>query len=110
MTRTPSKEESQEMLKWLNRNRHHLKAYDRQFVAYNANGIISHDRDLQQVLQIAEASGELFLIYLVPGFTESMVILPIQFRSVSRHQWQPEYPVLLKHKDSAIDATIISNK
>ena len=27
MTRTPSKEESREMLKWLNRNRHQLKPY-----------------------------------------------------------------------------------
>lgn len=107
MTRTPSKSESQEMLKWLNRNRHHLKPYAHQFIAYNANGIITHSQDLQQVLQIAKASGELFLIYLVPGFTESMVILPIQFRSVSRHEWQPEYPVRLKHKDSVINATMV---
>lgn len=107
MTRKPSKSESQEMLKWLNRNRHQLKPYAHQYVAYNANGIITHGQDLQQVLQIAEASGELFLIYLVPGFTESMVILPIHFRSVSRHEWQPEYPVTLKHKDSVLNATMV---
>ncbi len=67
MTRTPSKEESREMLKWLNRNRHQLKPYAHQYMAYNANGIITDRKDLQQVLQIPEASGELFLIYLVVG-------------------------------------------
>ncbi len=74
MSRIPSKEESREMLKWLNRNRYLLNRYAHQFIAYNASGIIAHGEHLREVMQLAEESGENFLIYLVPGFT-GMVIL-----------------------------------
>jgi hypothetical protein len=74
----PSKDESERMLKWLNSNREQLKLYAHQYIAYNANGIIAHGEDLHQVLESAQASGEIFSIYLVPGFTGSIVILPIR--------------------------------
>ena len=77
MNKTPAKNESREMLKWLNRNRQQLKQYAHQYVAYNANGIIANSENLREILQLAEASGEIFSIYLVPGFTGSIVILPI---------------------------------
>jgi hypothetical protein len=75
------------MLKWLNQNRRQLNQYAHQYVAYNAGGIIAHGDKLREVLLAAEDSGEIFLIYLVPGFTGSIVILPIYFRTVSRHEW-----------------------
>ncbi len=71
MNKTPSQSESRAMLKWLNHNRQQLKQYARQYVAYNASGIIANSENLREVLQLAEASGELFSIYLVPGFTAS---------------------------------------
>ncbi|MFE1745639.1 DUF5678 domain-containing protein [Coleofasciculus sp. H7-2] len=69
MSRTPSSDESREMLKWLNRNRQQLKNYDHQYIAYNAKGIIAHGENLREVLNLAEGSGEIYSIYLVPGFT-----------------------------------------
>jgi hypothetical protein len=75
MSRIPSKEESREMLQWLNRNRRQLNAHAHQYIAYNANGIICHNENLREVLDFAEASREIYSIYLVPGFTESIVIL-----------------------------------
>lgn len=65
------------MLTWLNRNRQQLKLYAHQYIAYNAKGVIAHSENLREVLQLAESSGEIFSIYLVPGFTASIVILPI---------------------------------
>lgn len=107
MSKTPSPEESREMLRWLNRNRRQLKDYAHQYVAYNANGIIAHSENLREVLHLAQASGEKFSIYLVPGFTGSIVILPIYFRTVSRHEWSPDYQVHLKHKDFEMNATMV---
>ncbi|MEO6863179.1 MAG: DUF5678 domain-containing protein [Microcoleus sp.] len=76
MTNMPSKEESHEMLKWLNRNRLDLlDFYRNQYVAYNAEGLIANSEDLRAILDLAQASGELYAIYLVPRSTASIQIL-----------------------------------
>lgn len=75
MSKTPSPEESREILKWFHQNRQHLKKYAHQYVAYNAKGIITHGENLREVIDKADASGEIYIIYLVPGFTGSIVIL-----------------------------------
>ncbi len=80
MSRTPSREESREMLKWLNRNRQQIqKDYAHQYVAYNANGIIAHSENLQEVMELAEASKEIFSIYLVPEYTGYAQFVGIRF-------------------------------
>ena len=108
MSRTPSPEESREMLKWLNRNRWMLlDRYKNQYVAYNAEHLIAHSENLQEVLQLAEASCEAFLIYLVPPYIASVQILHIRFRTVIRHSWLPNYPVKLKHKEGELYSTML---
>ncbi|NMG18548.1 retropepsin-like domain-containing protein [Brasilonema bromeliae] len=108
MSQSPSQNESREMLKWLNHNRQMLlDLYRNQYVAYNANGLIAHSENLREVLELAEASKQLFAIYLVPRRTASIQILPIRFRTVSRHDWQPNYHVRLKHRDINISTTIL---
>ena len=82
MNTTLSQNESREMLKWLNCNRRMLlDLYRNQYVAYNANRLIAHSENLREVLDLAEASGEAFAIYLVPQRTASIQILPIRFGS-----------------------------
>lgn len=108
MSRTPSLEESREMLKWLNRNRSMLlDYYKNQYVAYNADKLIAHSENLQEILELAEASGEIFAIYLVPRYVASIQILPIRFRAVTRHNWLPDYHVKLKHKNIEITTTML---
>ncbi|MBW4448013.1 MAG: retropepsin-like domain-containing protein [Spirirestis rafaelensis WJT71-NPBG6] len=108
MSKTPSPNESREMLKWLNQNRQMLlDLYKNQYVAYNANGLIAHSENLRELLQLAEASEQLFAIYLVPRSTASIQILPIRFRAIARHDWQPNYHVKLKHRDVDISTTML---
>ena len=108
MTKSLSKNQSEPMLKWLNKNRHQvLELYKNQYIAYNSEGVIAHSKNLQEVLQTAEASGQQFLIYLVPSRRLSLQILPIHFRSVVRHDWQPNYSVQLKHREIKINATML---
>ncbi|MFH7025080.1 MAG: DUF5678 domain-containing protein [Heteroscytonema crispum UTEX LB 1556] len=79
MSKTPSQDESREMLKWLNRNRQMLLyLYKNQYIAYNANGLIAHSENLREVIKLAEASGEIFVIYLVPRSTASIQILSMK--------------------------------
>jgi Family of unknown function (DUF5678) len=78
MNTTPSPSERDEILRWLNKNRQNLlDLYKNQYVAYNANGIIAHSENLQEVLELAKAEKQNFLIYLVPHHTASVQILPI---------------------------------
>lgn len=105
---TPSKSQSEEMLKWLNHNRQMLlDLYKNQYIAYNAHRLIAHSENLQEVLQLAEASKEHFAIYLVPRRTASIQILPIRFGTVARHDWQPNYHVKLKHRELEISTTML---
>jgi Family of unknown function (DUF5678)/Aspartyl protease len=108
MNATPSPNETREMLKWLNNHRRELlNFYKNQYVAYNASGLIAHSENLREVLNLAEANGEPFSIYLVPRQTSSIQILPIRFRTVSRHDWQPNYSVTLKHRDIELFTTML---
>ena len=108
MNQTPSPEEKNEMLKWLNRQRQNLlDLYKNQYIAYNSKGLIAHSENLQEVLDFAKASGEVFVIYLVPLSTASVQILPIRFRTVSRHDWQPNYHVTLKHGSKEINVIML---
>ncbi|AFY33919.1 DUF5678 domain-containing protein [Calothrix sp. PCC 7507] len=92
MSTKPSPEENRQMLKWLNRNRQMLlDSYRNQYIAYNANGLIAHSDNLREVLALGNASKQAFAIYLVPHHTASVQILPIRFRSVARHDRQPNY-------------------
>ncbi|MEA5471233.1 retropepsin-like domain-containing protein [Spirulina sp. 06S082] len=107
MTANISPEERDRMLQWLNRNLRDLQKYAHQYVAYNGDGVVAVNEDLDRVLEEADASGVVYSIYLVPGFTGSIVILPIYFRTVSRHEWQPNYPVSLRNQNREIDLTML---
>lgn len=108
MNKIPSKSESEQMLKWLNKNRRTLLSlYCNQYVAYNDHRVIAHSENLQDVLELATASGEMFAIYLVPRSTASIQILPIHFRTVARHDWLPNYHVRLKHNNVEVSTTML---
>lgn len=98
----------QKMLKWLNQNIHALRQnYCNQYIAYNAKGVIAHAQDLDYVLELAQSSKEEFAIYFIPRRTGAIVILPIRIRSISRHEWLPNYLVRLKHQKIEISVTML---
>ena len=95
-------------LAWLNQNIQNLRQnYYNQYIAYNADGLIAHDQDLDQVLKLAQESGEKYTIYFVPRRTGVIAILPIQIRSISHHDWLPNYSVQLKHREVEISAAML---
>jgi hypothetical protein len=73
MKQEMTKEQSEAMLKWLNKNLHKLlDNYSASFIAYNENGVISSGKDLGEVIKIAEKSGKHYAIYPVPRSRSSM--------------------------------------
>ena len=54
------------------------------YIAYNTNRIIAHSENLREVLELAKAAKQTFLIYLFPCHTASMKVLPIRFHTVFR--------------------------
>ena len=108
MTDSISQEQAQAMLRWLNNNREKvLDLYKDEYIAYNEKGIIAHGENLEPVLEEAKTTHQSFVIYLVPRHHYSIQILPIQFRSVVRHNWQPNYLVNLKHGKIEINTTML---
>ncbi len=108
MSDSISQEQGQAILRWLNQNREMvLDLYKDEYIAYNEKGIVAHSETLETVLKEAKASGQSFVIYLVPRNHYSIQILPIKFRSVVRHNWQPNYLVKLKHNQIEIETTML---
>ncbi len=106
--KTIDREKTYAILQWLNRNlRMLLSHYKNQYVAHNEKHLIAHSQNLQEVIKLANASGEYYVIYLVPRKTSSIQILPIYFRSVVRHDWQPNYLVTLKHNEQVITVEML---
>jgi hypothetical protein len=111
--------EQQKMLTWFYKNRTLLQQkYCNQYIAYNANGVLAHDQKLEPVLESAQSTGQVFAIYFIPRRTGAIVVLPIRIRSISRHEWLPNYLVQLKHQqeisvnmlvDSSADFSVISH-
>ena len=108
MNESISQEQAQAMLRWLNKNRESiLDLYKDEYIAYNEKGIVAHGENLKPVLEKAQGSGQSFVIYLVPRNHYSIQILPIKFRSVVRHNWQPNYLVKLKHNQIEIETIML---
>ncbi len=77
------KQETDQMLKWLNKNhRNLLERYKDEYVAYNAQGLIAHSENLQEVLLKANKLNQRYAIYLVPKKSCYLQILPIRFRAI----------------------------
>lgn len=103
-----SPEENYQLLKWLHRNRRELlRLYKNQYVAYTFDRMLAHGENLDEVLAAASATGELFGVYRVPPRSASVQILPVYFRSITRHDWQPNYHVKLTHREHELSIPML---
>lgn len=108
MANSSQSSKDQAMLKWFNQHRQEIaKLYKSQYIAYDETGIVAHGKNLDKVLEIARNTKEDFAIYLVPSRQSSVKILPIYFRSVVRHQWEPNYHIMLKNKEKEVKANML---
>jgi len=75
-------------LESLNQNIQTLRQnYYNQYIAYNAKGVIAHIQDLDQVLALAQASGEKYTLYFVSRRIGAIVF--IIMRDLQKSDAQP---------------------
>ena len=85
---------------WYKANRRELKKYRGQWIAYTNQGVISCDRDYRKMKDGIPADTP-NLSYVIGRIFESEFIEPVRFypvrmRSLTSHDWQPRYEVLLR--------------
>jgi hypothetical protein len=85
---------------WLKTNRKVVKKMAGQWIAYSQEGIYAHGEDQGEVVKTVRATGKDFILrYLHPtSFIDKPRLLPVRFRSLKSHQWEPLYLITLQTK------------
>jgi len=85
---------------WYQANKNELKKHRGEWILFTHEGIIAHDKNY---LKVSEAINGLSSPYLIDhifetDFVEPTRLIPIRFKQVRQHEWQPKYDVTLKLK------------
>jgi hypothetical protein len=88
---------------WYNSNRNQLRKYKSQWIAFTNDGVIVHDKNLFKVAKATDnlPVSQYVIDYIFDSdFVEPVRLLPVRFKNVKRHEWQPKYQVVLKVQTS----------
>ncbi len=88
---------------WYNSNKSKLRKYKSEWIAFTNDGVIVHDKNLFKVAKATDnlPVSQYTIDYIFDSdFVEPVRLLPIRFKNVKRHEWQPKYQVVLKAQTS----------
>ena len=90
---------------WFKSHRQELKIYRNQWIAYSNTGIIAHHKEFDVMIKEVEKISKNRKNYVIAhiheyDFSEPIRFLPVRFKMVKAHEWQPLYEVELKYKKS----------
>ena len=88
---------------WYNFNKNQLRKYKSEWIAFTNEGIIVHDKDFFKVAKATDnlPISQYTIDYIFDSdFVEPVRLLPVRFKNLKRHEWQPKYRVILKVKTS----------
>ncbi|KHD07706.1 hypothetical protein PN36_15910 [Candidatus Thiomargarita nelsonii] len=88
---------------WYNSNKSQLRKYKSEWIAFTNEGVIVHDKDLFKITKATDnlPVSQYTIDYIFDSdFVEPVRLLPVRFKNVKRHEWQPKYQVVLKVKTS----------
>jgi hypothetical protein len=99
---------------WRKANHQKLKKYRGEWVIYTKNGVIAHDRNYRAMTQQIDLSLLSPLDYITERiyeneFVEPVKFLPVRFRTVKKHDWQPKYDVCLTFRESKIVEMLVDS-
>jgi len=85
---------------WYQANKNELKKHRGEWILFTHEGIIAHNK---HYLKVSEAINDISSPYLIDhifetDFVEPIRLIPIRFKQVRQHEWQPKYDVTLKMK------------
>ncbi len=82
---------------WMKKNRNKLDEYSGKWIAFNKNGVISHNKDVRVTWEEAKRKNVEYVLKYVHPFEIARLIkiVPIRVRSLKGSKWQPDYPIVL---------------
>lgn len=100
-------EKNNQLSNWVNKNRTLLNNYKDQWIAYNLKGIIASGKNLHVVIKEADKTDKDYVLYFISQYFDKVRFLPIRFRGIKTHEWQPEYEISLQLKSKAMKLRMI---
>jgi hypothetical protein len=105
---------------WYQNHKSQLRQYRGQWIAFTKEGIIAHHQSLKTMMANLGPYTDYVIERIFENeFIEPLKLLPVRFRSIKKHEWQPKYEVLLTFKqaitvkmlvDSGADFSVISKE
>ncbi len=82
---------------WYKENRYQLKKHRGQWVAFTKDGIIAYHQKFKTMMEQIDPKISDYVVERVfeNEFIEPPKFLPVRFRTVKKHEWQPKYEVQL---------------
>jgi hypothetical protein len=83
---------------WYKNHKSQLKQYRGQWIAFTKDGIIAHHQNFKTMMIDLNAnhhSGYVIERIFENEFMDAPQLLPVRFKSLKKHEWQPKYEVLL---------------
>jgi Aspartyl protease/Family of unknown function (DUF5678) len=99
---------------WRKANYHQLKKYRGEWIIYTKDGVIAHDSNYRAMTQQVDLRQLSPLDYITERiyeneFIEPLKFLPVRFRTVKKHDWQPKYDVCLTFRESKIVEMLVDS-
>ena len=99
---------------WRKANYQKLKKYRGEWVIYTKNGVIAHDTNYRAMTQQIDLRQLSPLDYITERiyeneFIEPLKFLPVRFRTVKKHDWQPKYDVCLTFCESKVIEMLVDS-
>ena len=99
---------------WRKANYQKLKKYRGEWVIYTKNGVIAHDTNYRAMTQQIDLRQLSPLDYITERiyeneFIEPVKFLPVRFRTVKKHDWQPKYDVCLTFRESKVVEMLVDS-
>lgn len=96
---------------WVNKNQEIVSKYAGKWIAINnEKGIIGFNDSLKKLKSFCDKVNMPYVFYGVPLHFGKLRILPIHFKSVTTHSWQPLYPIqLINGKQKINDLFLIDS-
>jgi hypothetical protein len=106
---------------WYKDHKSQLKQYRGQWIAFTKDGILAHHQSFKTMIASLDPNRSDYVVERIfeNEFIDPPKLLPVRFRSLKKHEWQPKYEVTLTFQqtltvkmlvDSGADFSVISKE
>ncbi len=94
---------------WYKNNKSQLKQYRGQWIAFTKEGVIAHHQSFKTMMASLDSSQPEYVIDRIfeNEFIDPPKLLPVRFRSLKKHEWQPKYEVSLTFQQQTVTVNML---